>query len=137
MENVSGEQGVKELIEQGIPVEYLEGDGDNMLKARIKGNLNLTLKKRFDKNYIVKNVGKWLYQLASEKRLKLSKYVKIHIEKCLKYVFLKKPRRFKWNGGKSKGSYSTSVWGSLLLSAKILWIQKKARREIPPQKLAI
>ena len=63
MESVSGEQ---ELIEQGTPVEYLECDGDNTLIARIKGNLNLTLKKRFDKNH-PKNVGKRLYQWLQKK----------------------------------------------------------------------
>ena len=29
MESVSGEKGIKELIEEGTPVEILEGDGDN------------------------------------------------------------------------------------------------------------
>ena len=55
MESVSGEKGIKELFEEGTPVEILEGDGDNNLVARVKSNLNLTLQKRFDKNH-VKNI---------------------------------------------------------------------------------
>ena len=50
MESVSGEKGVKELSENGTPVEYLEGDGDTTLIASLKTNLNIDLKKRFDKN---------------------------------------------------------------------------------------
>ncbi|KAH3816138.1 hypothetical protein DPMN_117647 [Dreissena polymorpha] len=53
--SVSGEKGLKELIEEGTPVEILEGDGDNNLVIRVKKNLNLTLQKHFDKNH-VKNI---------------------------------------------------------------------------------
>ncbi|XP_053404164.1 uncharacterized protein LOC123554354 isoform X1 [Mercenaria mercenaria] len=89
MESVSGEKRVKELLEEGTPIEYLEGDGDNTLIARLKSNLNLTMKKRFDRNHVVKNIGKRLYMLHGEKGVKLSKNVIIHIQKCLKYVFAK------------------------------------------------
>ncbi|XP_053385649.1 uncharacterized protein LOC128545990 [Mercenaria mercenaria] len=89
MESVSGEKGVKELLEEGTPIEYLEGDGDNTLIARLKSNLNLTMKKRFDRNHVVKNIGKRLYMLHGEKGVKLSKNVIVHIQKCLKYVFAK------------------------------------------------
>ncbi|KAH3782369.1 hypothetical protein DPMN_160284 [Dreissena polymorpha] len=53
--SVSGEKGLKELIEEGTPVEILEGDGDNNLVFRVKRNLNLTLQKLFDKSH-VKNI---------------------------------------------------------------------------------
>ena len=58
MESVSGEKGVMDLASEGTPVEYLEGDGDTTLIARLKNNQNITMKKRFDKNHIIKNVGK-------------------------------------------------------------------------------
>ena len=54
MESISGEKGVKELAVEGTSVEYLEGDGDNTLIARLKTNSNIDMKKRFDKNHIVK-----------------------------------------------------------------------------------
>ncbi|KAH3868078.1 hypothetical protein DPMN_031215 [Dreissena polymorpha] len=61
MEATSGVKGVKELSEQGTPVEYLEGDGDNTLISKLKSDLNVTMKKRFDKNHVVKNFTKSLY----------------------------------------------------------------------------
>ena len=89
MESVSGEKGVKELAAEGTPVEYLEGDGDNTLVARLKTNSNIDMKKRFDKNHIVKNIGKHMYALHAEKGIRLSKNVIMHIQKCLKYDFAK------------------------------------------------
>lgn len=56
MESTSGVQGVKELNESGTPVKYLEGDGDNTLIARLRSDLNM--KKRFDRNHIVKTLVK-------------------------------------------------------------------------------
>lgn len=87
MESVSGEKGVVELGNEGTPVEYLEGDGDTTLIARLRNNLNIEMKKRFDRNHVVKNVGKSLYALHSNKQVKLSKTTILHIEKCLKYAF--------------------------------------------------
>ena len=40
MESVSGEKEVLELNNEGTPVEYLEGDGDTTLLARLKNNQN-------------------------------------------------------------------------------------------------
>lgn len=51
MESVSGEQGILDLSKEGIPVEYIEGDGDNTLIARLKTNQNIDMKKRFDRNH--------------------------------------------------------------------------------------
>lgn len=87
MESASGVLGVKQLSDEGTPVEYLEGDGDNTMISRIRNDLNLTMKKRFDRNHIVKNIGKHLYALHAEKGIKLSKNVILHIQKCLKYAF--------------------------------------------------
>ena len=87
MESTGGVKGVRELIEEGTPVEYLEGDGDNTLIARLKSELNIDMKKRFDRYHIVKNVGKSLYALKNEKGVNLGKPVICHIEKCLKYAF--------------------------------------------------
>ena len=42
LESVSGEKGVKELAVEGTPVEYLEGDGDNTLIARLRQTQILT-----------------------------------------------------------------------------------------------
>lgn len=63
MESISGVLGVKELNESGIFVEYLEGDGDNIFIVRFKSDLNIFMKKRFDRNYIVKNIGKSMFVL--------------------------------------------------------------------------
>lgn len=66
MESVSGVKGVVELAKEGTPVEYIEGDGDNTLIARLRTNLNIEMKKRFDRNHIVKNVGKHLLNLQTK-----------------------------------------------------------------------
>ena len=89
MESGSGLQGVSELAKSGTPVEYIEGDGDNTLIARLKTNLNINMKKRFDRNHIVKNIGKRLYALQASNKVKLSKSLVIHLQKCLKYAFAK------------------------------------------------
>lgn len=89
MESTGGLMGVKELAAQGTPIECIEGDGDNTLIARIKNELNISLKKKFDKNHVLKNIGKSLYALHAEKGIKLSKTVILHIQKCLKYIFAK------------------------------------------------
>lgn len=44
------------------------------------------MKKRFDRNHIVKNIGKSMFALQERK---LSKSVIMHIQKCLKYMFAK------------------------------------------------
>ncbi|KAK3109080.1 hypothetical protein FSP39_022671 [Pinctada imbricata] len=56
MESVSGVRGIKELGEFGTPVEILEGDGDNTMISRIKTDLGLTMKKRLDRNHVVKTL---------------------------------------------------------------------------------
>lgn len=63
MESSTGLKGVKELIDEGTPVEYIEGNGDNTLIARLRSELNLEMKKRFNKNHVVKNIGKCLFSL--------------------------------------------------------------------------
>ncbi|WAR24663.1 hypothetical protein MAR_038332, partial [Mya arenaria] len=89
MESVSGQICVQELNSGGTPVEILEGDGDNNLISRLKTNLNLEMKKRFDKNHVVKNIGKHLRTLQSEKGLKLSVNTITHISNCVSYAFSK------------------------------------------------
>lgn len=54
MEATGGLKGVRELFDKGTPIEYLEGDGNNTLIARIKNELNISMKKRFDNNHAVK-----------------------------------------------------------------------------------
>lgn len=85
MESSSGVMAVKELSKSGYPVEYLEGDGDNTLIARLKEE-NINVKKRYDRNHVVKNIGKKLYSLQKTNK-KLSKSVIMHIQKCIKYAF--------------------------------------------------
>lgn len=89
MESVSGEAGIRELAKEGTNVEIVEGDGDNTLVARVKKNMGIELKKRFDKNHVVKNVGKQLYSLHNSKSVKLSKTVIGHIQKCFRYALAK------------------------------------------------
>ncbi|XP_033724552.1 uncharacterized protein LOC117314595 [Pecten maximus] len=52
MECVNGVQGIKELIQEGTPVDVLEGDGDNTLMSRLRTDLHINVKKRYDKNHI-------------------------------------------------------------------------------------
>lgn len=47
MEATSGVQGVKELFEDGTLVEYLEGDGDNTLIAKLRTPLDINMKKLY------------------------------------------------------------------------------------------
>lgn len=84
MECKSGVQGIKELSDEGTPEEVLEGDGDTTMLAHIKTDLNRTLKKPYDRNHIVKNIGKNLYAVK-----KLSKSVMQYLQQCLKYAFAK------------------------------------------------
>lgn len=65
MECKSGVQGSKELSDEGTPVEVLEENGDTTMLAHIKTDLNRTLKKRYDRNHIVKNIGKKLYAVKN------------------------------------------------------------------------
>ena len=88
MESASAVKGVKDLIDEGTPVEIIEGDGDNTTIARVHKDLNISLKKRYDKNHVVKNIGKRLYALHSKNK-NLSKIVVSHLQKCLKYAFAK------------------------------------------------
>lgn len=59
--------------------------------SRLKSQLGtcINIKKRLDKNYVVKNIGKQLYCLYNEKRVKISEKVINHLQKCLKLIFTK------------------------------------------------
>lgn len=83
---VSGMQGIKELIDSGTPVDILKGDGDNTMISKIKSDLGTTMKKRLDKNHVIKNIGKRLYALHGTKGVKLSKTVIVHLKICIKYA---------------------------------------------------
>lgn len=83
---VSGVQGIKELIDSGTPVDILKGDGDNTMISKIKSDLGTTMKKRLDKNHVIKNIGKRLYALHGTKGVKLSKTVIVHLKKFIKYA---------------------------------------------------
>lgn len=89
MEATSGERAFLDLAAEGTPVEYCEGDGDTTLLARLKTNQGMDMKKRFDKNYIMKNIGKSLYALQTEKGVKLSKISIAHLQKCISYALSK------------------------------------------------
>ena len=56
--------GLLELMAKGFPVEYVEGDGDNSVISKMKIEHGIDLLKRFDKNHIVKNGIKRLYELS-------------------------------------------------------------------------
>ena len=88
IESVSGEQGLDELHNSGIAVEYIEGDGDSTMMARVR-NKYPHLKKRYDKNHVVKNVGKNFLGLQASKKAKISRDTKRHIQKCLTYTLSK------------------------------------------------
>lgn len=94
MESLSSLQGFKELTASGTPVDTIEGDGDNTLISRIKKDLNIEVKKRFDKNHILKNITKSLYTLAEGKTVKISKMVILHLKKCLSYCFARNVNDF-------------------------------------------
>lgn len=59
--------------------------------SRLKSQLGtcINMKKRLDKNYVVKNIGKQLYCLYNEKRVKISEKVINHLQICLKLIFTK------------------------------------------------
>ena len=88
MEAASGVDGIRQMIDQGTPVDTIEGDGDSTVIARIRDQLGLLVRKKFDRNHVVKNVGKALYSLQN-KKVKISKSVIEHLKKCLKYAFAK------------------------------------------------
>lgn len=67
MESATGLKGVKELINEGTPVEYIEGAEENTLIVRLESRLNFETKKRFNKNHVVKNIGKCLFSLKRKK----------------------------------------------------------------------
>ncbi|KAL4222716.1 hypothetical protein ACF0H5_018757 [Mactra antiquata] len=58
LESASGKKGIMEMLKDGTPVEIVEGDGDNTLISRMKTHQNIDLKKRFDRNHVIKNIGK-------------------------------------------------------------------------------
>ncbi|KAL4229628.1 hypothetical protein ACF0H5_010015 [Mactra antiquata] len=89
MEATTGEKGLLQLEKEGTPVEYCEGDGDTTLLSRLKNNQGIILKKRFDKNHVMKNIGKSLYLLQNEKGIKLSKISITHLQKCISYALSK------------------------------------------------
>jgi hypothetical protein len=61
MNSVSGEKGIQELEKEGTPMEYLKGDGDTTMIATLRSELGMSMKKIFDRNHVVKNIGKILY----------------------------------------------------------------------------
>lgn len=67
MENTGGLMGVKMLAAQGTHIEWIRGDDDNTLIARIKSELNISLKIFVNKNQVLKNIGKSLYALHAKK----------------------------------------------------------------------
>lgn len=59
--------------------------------SRLKSQLGtcINMKKRLDKNYVVKSIGKQLYCLYNEKRVKISEKVINHLQKFLRLIFTK------------------------------------------------
>ena len=88
MEPASGVQGFKELKQQGTPVDIIEGDGDSSLMARLRTELKAKVQKKFDRNHVIKNIGKKLYELQKTKT-KISKAVIMHLQKCVRYIIAK------------------------------------------------
>ncbi len=85
IESTAGLQGVRELAQEGTPVDILQGDGDSSMMAKLKEH-GYDITKKYDKNHVVKNITSSMYKLQKEKGIKLSKDVISHIEKCLKYA---------------------------------------------------
>lgn len=89
MESEAGLKAIKDMIQEGTPVDVIEGDGDNTLVARIHKSLGVTVKKKIDRNHCIKNIVKLLYDLRNRKDVKISNMVIQHLHKCIKYVFSK------------------------------------------------
>lgn len=53
------------MANQGIPVQIIEGDGDNTLIARAKNHLGVSLTKKLDRNHCVKIIVKTFYDLRN------------------------------------------------------------------------
>lgn len=60
------------MILEDIFVEVEEGDGDNIVILRIQIEFGVKLKKKFDCNYCVKNIVKYLYEFRNFKDVKIS-----------------------------------------------------------------
>ena len=58
------------------------------LITRLKTNANSSVKKKYDKNHVLKNIGKKLYALQAKTK-KIGKTVRVHFQKCIKYAFAK------------------------------------------------
>ena len=89
MESVSGVEAIRQLKEDGIPIDVMEGDGDNTLVARLKAEGYGEIKKKYDRNHMVKNIGKQLHELAAKKHVKLSKMTLVHLKNCISYAISK------------------------------------------------
>ncbi len=89
IEAKAGCKAIQELAAEGTPVEILEGDGDSTLISRLREHHNIKLKKKLDKNHVIKNIVKKLHEIAAEKGTKLSKSVIGHLKRVIQYVFAK------------------------------------------------
>lgn len=67
-------------------VKTIIADNDTTTIARIKQNVNPSIKKMSDKNHVKKNIGNALYSLRNKnKKLQKPKVFK-YLQKCLDYM---------------------------------------------------
>lgn len=77
---------MKTCKEKGAVVETIIADDDTTTLARIKQNVNPSIKKKSDKNHVKKNIGNALYSLRNKhKKLQNPKVFK-YLQKCLDYM---------------------------------------------------
>lgn len=77
---------MKTCKEKGAVVETIIADDDTTTIARIKQNVNPSIKKKSDKNHVKKNIGNALYSLRNKhKKLQNPKVFK-YLQKCLDYM---------------------------------------------------
>lgn len=77
---------MKTCTEKGAVVETIIADDDTTTIARIKQNVNPSIKKKSDKNHVKKNIGSALYSLRNKhKKLQNPKVFK-YLQKCVDYI---------------------------------------------------
>ncbi|XP_060555893.1 uncharacterized protein LOC132716601 [Ruditapes philippinarum] len=65
------------------------GSARSMERKLLKSKHNISLKKKYDKNHMIKNLGKSFYGLQNEKGIKISKITISHLQKCVSYALSK------------------------------------------------
>ena len=101
IEGAAGVTGIKDLQNAGTPIEIIEGDGDYTTIARVRNELGISLKKKFDRNHIVKNFYKVTLCIIKRKASKTKQICNHAYSKMSEIRFCKKSGKSRINGRKT------------------------------------